>query len=105
MEAIKILLNFVLKLQKGISISLEDGKFDISDINNFKDAFLQVPYVSVALPYIKGSFKDITMEELSELKLHFAKEFDLKDDKIENIIEESLSIGLALFSLVVKIKS
>lgn len=105
LEAIKVLLKFVFELQKGVSVSLEDGMFEISDVINFKNAFLQVPYVSVALPFLKGGFKDITVAELEIIKEYVVKEFDLKNDKTEEIIEESIGVAISIFSLVEKFSS
>lgn len=101
-DAYKSVLGFVFKFQKGLSLSLEDGNFDISDISNFKEAFLDAPYAFAAFNFLKGSSFALTPEDLAELQVFVVKEFDIKNDKLENTIEDGLSLAISIFSFTEK---
>lgn len=105
MEAIKKSLKFVFGLQKAIDNSLVDGKFEVSDLLFFKDTLFGAPAIYPLLPLVKDGLKDASENDIIELKAFFNKEFDLKNDKVEVIIEESLSVVISIFGLVNKIKA
>lgn len=104
-EAIKKCLKFVFGLQKAIENSLQDGKFEVSDLVFFKDTLFGAPAVYPLLPLVKDGLKGATKEDVAELQAFFVQEFDLKNDKIEAIIEESLKVVVAIFGLVNKVKA
>lgn len=105
LEAYKTILGFAFKLQKGISLALEDGKFDIGDIVHFQSAFLTAPFLPAALNQVKSGFKDISPGELEILKEFVTKEFDIKNDKLESNIEDGLALAINIFNFVKKAKS
>jgi len=104
LEAIKQTLRFVFSLQKALENALQDGKFEVSDIIYFKDPLFLAPDTFKLLPELKGGLKDASPEQIEELRLFFVQEFDLKNDKLEDLIEESIKVAISIFALIKKSK-
>lgn len=104
LEAIKQVLRFVFSLQKALENALADGKFEVSDIIYFKDPLFLASDTLKSLPDLKGGLKGSTPEQIEELRLFFVQEFDLKNDKVEEIIEDAIKIAISIFGLIKKSK-
>lgn len=104
LEAIKKVISFGIELKKAIKNAMSDGKFEPADLFFFKDVMFGAPVVYTLLPLVHSGIKDASQNDLNELQLFFSKEFDLENDKVEEIIEESLKVVISLFGLAQKIK-
>lgn len=61
-----------------------------------------IDIVRVDWSVVKEEFDDLTEEEVAELKVYVQNKFDIRDDKLETIIEESLEILLSMGELINK---
>lgn len=104
LEAIKVAMKFLFSFQKAIENSLSDGKFEVSDLMFFKDTLFGAPAVYKLLPFIQEGVKSLDKKSIEELHAYFVKEFDLKNDKVEEIIEEGLKVVISIFGLIAKAK-
>ncbi len=94
----KEVLLFFFMLGKAIEKSLaNDGKITIVDAPNFFQLFLSIgpalQNIESAPLEIKGAGK----EELEELKNFVKEEFDLSDDKLEDVVKEAFGLAADLY--------
>ena len=104
MNETKQLLNFVFSLTEGIFKSLEDGKFGLTDMMNFVEAFKGLPGAIDDAHLIVSEIKNMTDEQKAELKQWVKDDFDIPLEGVEAAVESGLSIIIDLFSLWGKIK-
>lgn len=104
-EALKSLLKFGIGLGSAIENALKDGKFEPSDIIHFKDVLFSSPMVFSSINILNGGLGSIGDEDKKELEDFFVKEFDLSNDKLEIIIEESVKLVSLIYSISRKIKA
>lgn len=99
----KFLSLLILSAQKLITLD-QDGNKKISLAETFDTVYSIVPKLPGVyddLPEIKEEIKDLTREEVNELVDWFIKEFDLpgtERDKIEAIIEKSVSLAAHIYN-------
>lgn len=95
-EAIDCALAFGMSIDK----SLADGKVTLTDIPFFFPSFV------LLLPAVEGAdqialeFKLASQEELDELKAYVNSKLDLRDDQVEQFIEDAFGLVLTIWSLV-----
>jgi len=100
----KDLLTFAASLGEGIYETMKDGRFSIGDVKHFFPAAKDlVPAVSGILS-VPGEMADLTDVELDEMKQHFAVEFDIPSDKIEEFVEKMMAFGLSALEVILFIK-
>jgi len=104
-DNLKQIISFAIKIQKALELSLQDGKFEVKDVATFVPVFLELPNVISAAQAVKSDFKMGMTVNMNELKEHFAKEFDIHDDKLEKKIESSVSFVLGLVEFYHSMKS
>lgn len=97
-------LSFIISFAMAIDRSLEDGRFDVSDVAQFVDPLLKlVPAVEDASE-IPSEITDLDAEEAEALRVFVSERFDIRDDQLEEIIEEGLSAAVALLRFYLKIR-
>lgn len=90
----KELLDFGFKLQEGIISAMEDNKASLLDIPAFVPAIMSAPKAFANVHQVLAELKDLNSDERTEL-LEFARErFDLPDNDLEIIIEDTLEVIL-----------
>ena len=104
MNNVKELLGFVFSLTEGVFKSLEDGKFDLTDMLHFVGAFKDLPSAVADITAIPDEIKNMTDEQKAELKQWVKDDFDIPLEGVEAAVESGLSIIIDLFSLWGKIK-
>lgn len=94
------MLDLVFKLTGALSSSLEDGKFQvITDAPKFIASAMAAPKAITGANLIPAELTSATEEDRQKL-ITFARErFDLPDDELEILIEDSLDEMLRLFRL------
>lgn len=98
-KELKELLAFGFKLQKAIA-SLGDGKINvIVDAPKFLPALLSAPKAFGGIGLVLAEIKDLDEAEREELLAFVRDEFDLSDDRLEELIEDTLEELLSLFKL------
>lgn len=100
----KDLVGFIALLGNAIDKTTDNG-LQMADFGEFMGALGRVPAALDGIDEVPAEIKDLDAAELSELKADLASQLDLRDDVLEGIIEESITIGAALFGLVQKIKA
>lgn len=104
MNEIKEMLSFAFLLSSAIEKSLEDGKISIGDVPLFISPLLHAQSAFTGLDKIKEEMSVMDEVKKAELIEWLKQEFDLKHDKVENLIENGLIIGLSLSNLIFNIK-
>ena len=96
-ETLKKNITVAAKLIEAIDLALEDGKISAGEA--IGAAFKAVPLIGVVknIKEAKNEIADLTAVEVAELNAHFAKEFNLRNDKAEAMVEMVISL---LFQLV-----
>lgn len=97
-------LECALALQKTLQKTMADGKISIWEIANFLSPFMKLGSAIENFKAIPAELKDLSAEEIEELKALFKAELDLEDDKLEAKINEGLALLLALGKFVGDIK-
>lgn len=97
---LKELLAFGFKLQKAIMSSLEDGKVNVlMDAPKFLPALLAAPKAFGGVNLILKEIGDLSDEERAELVAYVSSEFDITDDQLEYLIEDTLDELLRLVKI------
>jgi hypothetical protein len=98
-KELKELLTFGFKLQKAIA-AVGDGKINvIVDAPKFLPALLAAPKAFGGIGIVLAEIKDLDEAERLELLAFVREEFDLSDDRLEELIEDTLGELLSLFKL------
>lgn len=97
---LKELLAFGFKLQKAILSSLEDGKVNVLiDAPKFLPALLAAPKAFGGINLVSRELLDLTDEERAELVAFVSDEFDISNDQLEFLIEDTLDELLRLVKI------
>lgn len=97
---IKDILKFCFELAKAIEGTVEDKKITLQDLARFIPVLLSAGEAFNDLPLLVKQFSDLDGEELKEIKEYAGQEFDLKDDKIEDIVHQCLDVSLEVYYLI-----
>lgn len=105
-ESTKDAISFVIEAaDKLITIdSNQDGKVKFGEIiGAITGIGFKFPKFYDSLEQVKLEFKDLDDSEIAELVTHFSNEFDLENDKTEELIETALDTLLFNYNAVKKI--
>ena len=97
-------LRFGLRLTNGIVKSLADGKVNYFDAIFFKDAIVIFPDAIENMALIPKELSELSEDESKELIRIAKEEFLIDSDKIETVIEITLSVVFDLVRLVSKLR-
>ena len=98
----KDVLKTAALIGNGVGISLQDGKFDLSDLTNFVNALISLPTAVDGITEVPTELKDLDPAERTELLNYFSQEFDIPHDKTEEAIEDHIEFLFALWKIVDK---
>lgn len=102
-KEIKELLAFGFKLQKAITASLDDGKINVvTDAPKFLSALLAAPKAFGGMNTIMAEIRDLDEAERQELLTFVQEEFELADQNLEYLIEDTLDALTTLFKLALR---
>lgn len=101
----KELIAFTLKLGNGLGASLEDGKLSFTDAPKFMDAMMAAPAAFQGISEVPAEMKDLDEAEKAELIAYAKTEFDIPQDKVEELVEEGLSLAIAIYNFVEKVRA
>ncbi len=102
-ENLKNFVGFGLKMGNAGGLALADGKIDFSDFNHFLAPMSALPAAVQALDDLKGEITDLDEAERKELHQYVIDEFDIPNDKVERLIEKSLTLAWDLYGLILEI--
>jgi hypothetical protein len=97
---LKALLSFVISLVVAITESLEDGKLSLSDLFKFFNALKKAIPAFRGISQIRSEIQDLSDAEKTELSAQLAEELELKNETVEQYIEEALKMAIALLDLL-----
>jgi hypothetical protein len=92
-------LKDVVKFGIGVGEALADG-VQLSDLG----ALLELPNAISGISSVPEELSDLDDEERIELINYIRDEFDLPDEKVEEFVEDSLALVIAIHKLIVKFK-
>lgn len=100
-KELKDLIGFGLALGMAIDKSLaDDGKITFTDAGNLIDPIMKAPAAFAGADQALAELKALDEEGKKELNEFVKSEFDIKDDKIEAVVEECVSIGVSAARVV-----
>lgn len=94
----------ITKVIGKVDNSLEDGKISIGE---WASLAFEIPSVIKAVKgykYSAAELIDLDEAEAAELSVHFAKEFDIRNDAAEVIVEQILEVILTLVVAAMSLK-
>lgn len=98
--ALRTTINFADRVQE----CLEDGRFDLWEkIGLLGEGSKFVQFINKS-DEIKQEYLDLSKQEQHELCEYLTEEFDLENDRIEQIIEQAFAVALSLDALVKSIR-
>lgn len=95
-------LKFVFALVNAVEAALEDKQISVSDIPLFLPALLALKDGIEDFDQIPVEFKMANQEEAEALKVWVLENFDVKDDKVEELIEDAFSVILDIWLMINK---
>lgn len=98
-ENLKKMVKFACDFTKQISEALKDGKFQWTDALGFIDEAAQLPGVAKSFPAIKQELAELDSTERAELYDYIVSEFDIPNDAVEVLVENSLSFAVSAVAL------
>lgn len=104
-ENLKRLILFACDFTKQMATALEDGKFGWQDSFGFIDEVAQIPALAKSFNAIKLELSELSPEERQELYDYLKTEFDIPNDAVEVMIENSLSFAISAIGLFEQWKS
>lgn len=99
----KELLSFVFALVYATSKSLQDGKFEYREALNYVGAVRKLPSAVKGIEQVPAEIRDLTPEEVDELKAFIVEEFDIVNDELEANIEEMLDLAADFAKVAVQL--
>ena len=111
MEKLKNVLAFIFKLVYSLDVALEDGKINIlTEGIPLTTQLVVLPSIVKDLKEILPDIKEAYSDEIKRVEIsgYFKREFDIRDDKLEEVIEAvfaaTVSIARAVANVVNVIK-
>lgn len=98
--AVDVAISFPMQAAKTIK-----GKFKLIYVLAFIDEFRELAEVVSDREMIVNEFKDLSAEERRALVDHAKEKFDIPDDKVELFVENALSLGVSLVTLINEAKA
>lgn len=105
MENLKTVVKFAVTLANSVDKALADNKVDLMDIPHLMAPLMQAGPAVGALKSAKDELASATAEQKAELIASVKKDFDLKSDRTEEVVERSIDLAVAVTELVKLIKA
>lgn len=93
-------VKFACDFTKQMAEALADKKFTWMETFGFVDELIQVPGLVKSWPELKQEVADLTEEEKTELFDYLRTEFDLPNEDLEVLVEDSLNWIVITVTLV-----
>lgn len=103
-KELKDVLDFGLSIGMGVDKSLaDDGKITLKDAGNLVDPILKAPAAVMGAPKALEQLKALDDAGKADLLAHVNEKFDLADDEVEGIVEDSVAAAVILGRLASRI--
>ena len=100
MEDLKKVLKFGIELGESLEMALDDGKLGVEDFATLIKPLMGAPSAMSSIKAAVEEIKHLDAVKMDELQKYVEQELDLKNDKIEAVIEKSVKAVEMLFELV-----
>lgn len=101
----KEVVKFGIELGEAFDKGLSDGKFSIEDLSYFFSTFMSAGAAFEGISKVPAEIKDLSSEEMEDLKAFVELEFDIENDKLEELIEKALGVALKIYEIIALFKS
>jgi len=95
-ENVKKFIAFGVGLGMSFEDALKDGKITLKDYVLFVDDVMKIPGIVGGAKHLKEELTDFTPEERAELIVWFKDEFDIENDKVEEVIEKAIDAATGM---------
>lgn len=96
-ENIKVVVGEVIEITNLLDRQLADGKIDLTEkISLGIKGLSSVPKIIESASDFTKEIQDLDVSETLELHDFIANKFDLRNDKVENVIEKVVKVLLAI---------
>jgi len=99
-KELKELLKFVIEFGESIDLAMADKKFEVSELGLLIAPLMQVGPAFEGFDKLGAEIKDLEESEMIELAAFVREEFDLQNDKIEEVIEVALDLGVRIYGFI-----
>lgn len=100
-KELKDVVDFGLSIGMAVDKSLaDDGKISLGDAGNLVDPIMKAPAAVMSAPKALDQLKALTPEGRLDLNSHVQAKFDIKDDKVEAVVEESINCALSVARII-----
>ncbi len=99
-EEIKKAVKEVIDIGMAVVKAADDGKINFAEGFGIAWELKDLYKIYNNFPQIKAEFEDLGSEDRAELLAFVAEEFELENDKSEQIIEKSFAMLLSIIELV-----
>lgn len=96
------LLDFGFSLKDAFVKALADGSVTLTDLLYFFDPIMGAKVAFEGVKDIPAQWANASQEDRAELMTFFAEKFDLNDDGLEALIEQTLNEGVHMYELILK---
>jgi hypothetical protein len=104
MDKLKSALGAAIKLGQVLDKALEDGKINMLEGGKIGIAGFQLFNQIKDFQALKESWMNLPTEQRLELITYFKAEFDLKNDNLEEFIEQVFEVVINLLNVLTKAK-
>lgn len=94
-ENVKLFVGLGFKFGKQTETALADGQFTTSDAFGYLDELMEIPNVASHSKEELAEALDLDSDERTEINLWAKKEFDLKNDEVEEKVDASLDFAVS----------
>lgn len=99
-QNLKGALSFAIGLGQAFDRTFADGQFQFPEVINFVAPLSQAPKSADEWKAIKAELADLSSGERMELDHFIQDEFDIANDRVEAVIEDSIDLVLHIWTFV-----
>jgi hypothetical protein len=79
-----------------------DGKISLTDAANYFPALMKLPAAVAGISEVPAELADLEPSELEELQQTLVDEFDVPQESVKELVEDSLKAVAALYGVIYK---
>jgi len=95
-------IRFSAAFGNGLGLTLQDGKFDYSELINFVPSLTKLPAAIGGIDNVWDELLDLDEAEMQTLVETVAAEFDIPQEDTEDFVEEAIDVALKNFAFARK---
>ena len=90
-----------IEIGEAFDRALDNGKLGIEDLSQFFGVFTSASAAFAGITKVPAEIKDLSAEEMEELKSFVETEFDIANDRLEEVIEKAIAAALRIYEIIV----